>query len=83
MIQALGPGAHDVIAFEKDSALAGARGGITHFGFRLLAPADIDAAVRAALDAGGRLIERGEFAPGMPYAYVRDPDGYTIELWYE
>lgn len=26
---------------------------------------------------------RGEFAPGMPFAYVRDPDGYEIEIWFE
>jgi catechol 2,3-dioxygenase-like lactoylglutathione lyase family enzyme len=30
--------------------------------------------------AGGRLIKRGEHAPGVPFAYVKDPDGYTIEL---
>jgi catechol 2,3-dioxygenase-like lactoylglutathione lyase family enzyme len=82
-IQAIGPGEHDVLAFERDPSLAGVRGGITHFGFRLRAPRDIDAAVDAALAAGGRLLERGEFAPGMPYAYVSDPDGYTIELWFE
>ncbi len=26
---------------------------------------------------------RGEFAPGLPYAFVRDPDGYEIEIWFE
>jgi len=30
--------------------------------------------------AGGTLIERGEHAPGVPFAYVKDPDGYLIEL---
>ncbi len=33
--------------------------------------------------AGGRLLRRGEFAPGLPYAYVADPDGYEIEIWFE
>jgi len=33
--------------------------------------------------AGGRLLRRGRFAPGMPYAYVANLDGYEIELWYE
>ena len=30
--------------------------------------------------AGGTLVERGEYAPGVPFVYVRDPDGYLIEL---
>jgi catechol 2,3-dioxygenase-like lactoylglutathione lyase family enzyme len=82
-IQVLGPGPHDVLAFERDAAHAGKRGGIGHFGFRLAAPQDLDAVVAAALAAGGTLTRRGEFAPGLPFAYVADPDGYEIELWYE
>jgi hypothetical protein len=34
-------------------------------------------------NAGGRLLRRGDFAPGLPYAYVADPDGYEIEIWFE
>jgi catechol 2,3-dioxygenase-like lactoylglutathione lyase family enzyme len=82
-VQVLGPGPHDVLAFELDPARAGQAGGIAHFGFRLASPDDIDAAVDAALAAGGTLARRGEFAPGLPFAYVADPDGYEIELWYE
>jgi catechol 2,3-dioxygenase-like lactoylglutathione lyase family enzyme len=33
--------------------------------------------------AGGKLLRQGEFAPGFPFAYVADPDGYEIELWFE
>ena len=40
----------------------------------------LDKAVREIEAAGGRLIKRGEHAPGVPFAYVRDPDGYLIEL---
>ena len=29
------------------------------------------------------VLERGEFVPGEPYAFVRDVDGYTVEIWYE
>jgi len=29
--------------------------------------------------AGGKLIRKGERAPGVPYAYVCDPDGRVIE----
>jgi hypothetical protein len=25
-------------------------------------------------------VEKGEHAPGVPYAYVSDPDGYVIEI---
>ena len=63
-IQVQGPGAHDVLAFERMPKLA-------------------DAAVVAATQAGGRLIRRGEFSPGCPFAYVEDPDGYQIEIWFE
>ncbi|MBB6092592.1 putative enzyme related to lactoylglutathione lyase [Povalibacter uvarum] len=82
-VQVLGPGAHDVIAFELDPLRAGERAGIDHFGFRLVRPDDIDAAVNEVVRAGGKLIRRGEFAPGCPFAYVSDPDGYQIELWFE
>jgi catechol 2,3-dioxygenase-like lactoylglutathione lyase family enzyme len=82
-IQVLGPGPHDVLAFEKRPDAAGAPGGIIHFGFRLTTPADIDAAVAAVQAAGGTIESRGEFAPGLPYAFVRDPDGYEIEIWFE
>jgi catechol 2,3-dioxygenase-like lactoylglutathione lyase family enzyme len=58
-------------------------GGIIHFGFRLTRPEDIDAAVMAVEGAGGTVTSRGEFAPGLPYAFVRDPDGYEIEIWFE
>jgi len=82
-IQVLGPGSHDVIAFDKDVTNAGKLGGVAHFGFRLVDPGDIDAAVAEVNQAGGKLIRRGEFAPGLPFAYVHDPDGYEIEIWYE
>jgi catechol 2,3-dioxygenase-like lactoylglutathione lyase family enzyme len=82
-IQVLGPGPHDVIAFERRPSEAGTRGGIIHFGFRLLRPEDIDSAIEAVKAAGGIISSQGEFAPGLPYAFVRDPDGYEIELWFE
>jgi catechol 2,3-dioxygenase-like lactoylglutathione lyase family enzyme len=82
-IQVLGPGPHDVLAFEKRPDAAGTPGGIIHFGFRLTRPSDIDAAVAAVAEAGGTLQSRGEFAPGLPFAFVRDPDGYEIEIWFE
>lgn len=82
-IQVLGPGMHDVIAFERDETNAGKSGGITHFGFRLVKAADINSAMAEVERAGGKVLRRGEFAPGLPFAYVQDPDGYEIEIWYE
>jgi catechol 2,3-dioxygenase-like lactoylglutathione lyase family enzyme len=82
-IQVQGPGPHDVIAFELDPGHAGRTAGIQHFGFRLTDPADIDQAVAEVERAGGTLLRRGEFSPGFPYAYVADPDGYEIEIWFE
>jgi catechol 2,3-dioxygenase-like lactoylglutathione lyase family enzyme len=82
-VQVLGPGPHDVIAFQKSGDSAGKVGGLSHFGFRLTDPADIDQAVAEVERAGGKLLRRGEFAPGLPFAYVADPDGYEIEIWFE
>jgi catechol 2,3-dioxygenase-like lactoylglutathione lyase family enzyme len=82
-VQVLGPGQFDVLAFEKRPSGAGVPGGIIHFGFRLTRPEDIDAAVTAVESAGGAVTSRGEFGPGLPYVFVRDPDGYEIEIWFE
>ncbi len=82
-IQVQGPGPFDVLAFERNPSAAGARGGITHFGFRLKRSKDIDVAVAEVERAGGKLLRRGEFSPGYPFAHVTDPDGYEIELWFE
>lgn len=77
------PGSRDVIAFEKNADAAGRKGGALHFGFRLLEPADIDAAAAAVASAGGTVLRRGEFVPGEPYLFAEDPDGYEVEIWYE
>jgi len=82
-IQAATPGSHDVIAFEEAKTNLGKMGGVTHFGFRLMHAKDIDEAARAIEKAGGKIVERGEFVPGEPYVFATDPDGYTIEVWYE
>lgn len=81
-IQVSGPGPHDVLAFVK-SDQAGNAGGISHFGFRLRDAADIATAMESAIAAGATIIRQGEFAPGLPYLYLLDPDGYEIEIWYE
>jgi catechol 2,3-dioxygenase-like lactoylglutathione lyase family enzyme len=81
-IQVLGPGPHDVIVFERRPS-HGQPGGIDHFGFRLTDPKDIQDAVEKARAAGATILRQGEFSPGFPFVYIADPDGYTIEIWYE
>jgi catechol 2,3-dioxygenase-like lactoylglutathione lyase family enzyme len=82
-IQVLGPGEYDVIAFQKDSKLAGKKGGVLHFGFRLTNPKDINRVVTAVRKAKGTIVEQGAFSPQEPYTYIKDPDGYVVEIWYE
>ena len=81
------PGGGDSLALhlattEEERAQAGHHGGVEHFGFHLAEPSadGVDAAVRAAGEAGGRVLERGEHTPGLPFALVADPDGYAIEI---
>jgi len=83
MIQAQTPGSHDVIVLEEDGRKIGKMEGVTHFGFRLTDPKDIERAAEAVRDAGGEILESGEFVPGEPYLFARDMDGYRIEIWYE
>ena len=44
------------------------------------ATSDLEAAIQAVTEAGGSLVERGEHQPGVPFAYVADPDGYVVEF---
>jgi catechol 2,3-dioxygenase-like lactoylglutathione lyase family enzyme len=77
------PGAADTIALNSDPALehlAGNSGGVQHAGFRLVDKGDLERAIEEVVAAGGRLLRRGEHEPGHPFAYVTDPDGYTLEL---
>ena len=82
-VQLQTPGSRDVIVLEQSRRGAGKSGGIAHFGFRLKRPRDIQRAITAVKQAGGRVKSHGEFVPGEPYVFAADPDGYEIELWYE
>jgi catechol 2,3-dioxygenase-like lactoylglutathione lyase family enzyme len=76
------PGSNDLIALHQSTGdqPTGSSGGILHFGFQLDKTSDLDSAISEVVAAGGVLEKRGEFGPGMPFAYVADPDGYQIEL---
>jgi catechol 2,3-dioxygenase-like lactoylglutathione lyase family enzyme len=75
------PGSSDLITLnEQPGDPRIGHGGVDHIGFRLVDKNDLDDAIREVVEAGGRLVERGEHPPGTPFAYVEDPDGYVIEL---
>ena len=59
---------------------ADGRGGIDHVGLSLAPGQSLDAAVEDVVRAGGHVLQRGEHAPGLPFAYVADPDGNMLEL---
>ncbi len=83
IVQAQTPGSRDVLVFERNARAAGRAGGVAHFGFRLTRAASIGRARAAVVAAGGTIIATGEFVPGEPYVFFRDPDGYVVEIWYE
>jgi catechol 2,3-dioxygenase-like lactoylglutathione lyase family enzyme len=76
------PGSNDMVTLNADSTRGdpGDSGGIAHFGFRLIKATDMDRAIEEVEGAGGTLVRRGEHSPGEFFAYVRDPDGYLIEI---
>lgn len=82
-VQAQTPGSRDVLVFECNRRAAGKRGGVVHFGFRLTRASDIEKARNAIRAAGGTITDTGEFIPGEPYVFFKDPDGYEVEIWYE
>lgn len=82
-LQVRTPGCQDIIVFEERDAEYGSMGGIAHFGFRLRDPADIEKVSERVRMAGGTIHDEGEFCPGEPYLFFRDPDGYEIEVWFE
>lgn len=83
-LQLTTPGAHDILVFEDNQPIeTGYTGGIAHFGFRLKDPGDLEEIAGKVIEAGGTIIEKGEFVTGSPYIFFKDPDGYTIEVWFE
>ena len=77
------PGGSDLITLNGDPALAAQAGkgaGIEHFGFDLSEGQSLDAAIADIEKAGGKLIRRNGPSDEREYAYLSDPDGYTIEL---
>jgi catechol 2,3-dioxygenase-like lactoylglutathione lyase family enzyme len=83
-VQLTTPGCNDILVFETaPEDQIGIIGGITHFGFRLRNKGDIEIMADKINAAGGKITDKGEFVPGSPYIFFRDPDGYEVEVWYE
>lgn len=82
-LQVRTPGCDDIIVFEEKDADFGVTGGIAHFGFRLRDPDEIGEMAKRVRRAGGTIHDEGEFCPGAPYLFFRDPDGYEVEVWFE
>jgi predicted enzyme related to lactoylglutathione lyase len=83
-IQLTTPGCHDILVFEKrERGVTGDTGGIAHFGFRLRNARDVGDLRDKIVAAGGKIVEEGEFVPGSPFIFFKDPDNYTVEVWYE
>jgi catechol 2,3-dioxygenase len=68
---------HQVITLHQARPVGSA--GLQHLGFQI-DQGLVEEVIAAAVEAGGKLLGRGEHAPGYSYAYVADPDGYVIEL---
>jgi catechol 2,3-dioxygenase-like lactoylglutathione lyase family enzyme len=83
-LQLTTPGSHDILVFEeKPDVQIGKSGGIAHFGFRLRDPEGIRTITKKVKETGTRIVDEGEFLPGSPYIFFKDPDGYEVEVWYE
>ena len=77
------PGAGDLIAITHIPGEPVGPAGVNHFGFTLMSTDDVDRAVEEAIAAGGSLKKRAEAEVDGTverFAYVTDPDGYSIEL---
>jgi catechol 2,3-dioxygenase len=81
-------GAGDVLTLSTGSAggdvdrseRTGDNGGIDHFGFTLADQNQLDQAVEQLVAVGATLIRKTEVVPGLPSAYLRDPDGYAFQI---
>jgi predicted enzyme related to lactoylglutathione lyase len=70
------PGSDSAIGILLDPERAGQ--GPQHVGPHVDHAFSPDDAVRDVEAAGGKVIERGEHGPGVPFAVVTDPDGNTF-----
>jgi predicted enzyme related to lactoylglutathione lyase len=83
IIQAQTPGSRDVLVFDAHAPRAGQTGGIAHFGFRLVDPADIDLAIQAVKRAGGPSCAGASSVLASPMSSSMTWMANEVEIWYE
>ncbi|HVA10243.1 MAG TPA: hypothetical protein VNG12_26300 [Acidimicrobiales bacterium] len=54
--------------------------GIRHVHLLAADRSSLDEAIAQVVAAGGKLVDRGDHAPGVPYADISDPDGCVIGI---
>jgi catechol 2,3-dioxygenase-like lactoylglutathione lyase family enzyme len=75
------PGTGEILTLKQEASdRVGQQGGVDHFGFPLVDPQELEAAIVEIERAGGRLLSRESLAGGYPTAFVADPDGYRIQI---
>ncbi len=77
------PGQEDLLALTCASSLPMGSAGLNHIGFNFYSDEDVLEALAVVPMHGGKVVrtgEREEIGIREFFAYVRDPDGYTIEL---
>ena len=72
------PGTESAVGLLRDPDAAGS--GPQHVGFHLDHAIKLDDAIRDVKQAGASVVERGEHAPGVPFARIADPDGNVLEI---
>ncbi len=70
------PGSDTAVGILQNADEAGS--GPQYVGFHVDHAINPDDAVRDVENAGGTILERGEHAPGVPFARIADPDGNVL-----
>jgi catechol 2,3-dioxygenase-like lactoylglutathione lyase family enzyme len=76
------PEADDLLALSELAGEPVGTGGMSHFGI-VVDDAEVAEITQRVEAAGGSIIEQGvreEDGIQEPFAYIRDPDGYAIEI---
>lgn len=66
---------------DQTTARVGDHGGIDHFGFSLSGGSRFGEAIDRLTAAGATFVSHLKLGPGFPSAFLRDPDGYTFQIW--
>lgn len=65
---------------DAERARVGRQSGYEPFGITVKDREQLDDSIALVVQSVGQLVDKGEHASGVPYAYITDPDGYVIEI---